>query len=280
MELSPQLLFAKVMHQRVTPRKNGFWYHVYYLTFPFSQRANLSDGWRFGVNRKGLMSFWEKDYGPRDGSPIRPWLEEIFTRYGMEELCHGEVVLVTMPRVLGYGFNPVSFWLCHDQEGVLRAVIAEVHNTFGEHHSYLCAHADGKPITGEEWMEAEKLFHVSPFMQREGYYSFRFDYRPEQAKLGVWIDYYAPDGTLLLLTSVMGSMVPYTRANLWRAFWQVPLVTVKTIALIHWQAVRLWVLKRIPYVPKPRQIEPKISTTRNITKMSSSGKNDVKAPPL
>ena len=113
----------------------------------------------------------------------------------------GDIRLMSLPRVLGYGFNPVSFWLCQDRAGGLRAVLVEVNNTFGERHSYLCCHADHAPITGSDVLVSRKVFHVSPFIAVEGHYCFRFQLSGERVAIN--IDLEDADG-LLLRTSVGG----------------------------------------------------------------------------
>lgn len=269
MELAPQLFFAKVMHKRLLPRINGFTYKVYYIAAPLSSLSAIADGWRFALNTFGLMSFYSRDHGPRSGANLEPWIRQLLLEYNIDQ-ADGEVVLVALPRILGYGFNPVSFWLCLDKDEQLRAVLCEVHNTFREQHSYLCTREDRQPITGEDWLVSEKQFHVSPFLKREGTYRFRFDYRPLDRKLGVWIDYYNAQTQKQLLTSLVGHLMPLTRQNRRRAFWQFPLVSLKVIGLIHWQALKL-LSKRIRYIPKPQQLEQTISYGGNLTKKLGDG---------
>ena len=144
--IAPQLLLSKVMHKRLFPRENGFAYGIYYLAVPLTQIDGMQDGWRFGVDRFGLMSFFRRDHGPRDGSDLHTWIKKILHEQNLQDI-DGDIVLVCMPRILGYVFNPVSFWLCHDRAGALRAILCEVNNTFSESHCYLCAHADGRAIS-------------------------------------------------------------------------------------------------------------------------------------
>lgn len=244
MTSAPMLFSAKVMHKRHVPTVNAFTYNVFYLAFPYRERQALADGWRFGVDRAGLMSF-------STSSLINP--EHLIEEWGLMPE-DGELMVVTMPRVLGYEFNPVSFWLTLNKDKQLCAVIAEVHNTFGERHNYICAHADRRPIRASDVITAQKLFHVSPFMPRQGRYKFRFDLNLEDNKLGIWIDYEQPDGRLDLSTSLLGHLQPYTRENRQRFFWQIPWLSLKVMGLIHWQALKLWLGHRIPYIPKPIQL--------------------------
>lgn len=253
MDIEPQIFSANVMHKRLFPKENSFTYSVYYLALPLP-----------APNIPGrLTRFDARDVGYRDGSDPGDYAKSILAHYGLEQATQ-HIMLITMPRVLGYVFNPVSFYLCLNAEKRLSAVIAEVHNTFGEQHTYLCARPDHAPVGADDWLEAQKLFHVSPFLEREGNYRFRFSL--QENKLGIWIDYFDKENNKQLLTSLTGSLTPLTKQSLRKAFWSHPLVTLKTILLIHWQALKL-VKKRIRYIPKPRQYEEKISATSNLTKM-------------
>ncbi|MFN7114678.1 MAG: DUF1365 domain-containing protein [Alphaproteobacteria bacterium] len=259
---APQILTATVMHKRTYPKVNAFTYGIYYLWMPLSQLERFSDGWRFGVNARGLLSFYNKDHGPRDGSALQPWIRAHLQDWGVTT-ADGEIILVTMPRSFGHVFNPVSFWLCCDVAGAVRAILCEVHNTFGEMHSYLCAHADGREIVSDDWLEARKVFHVSPFLERHGSYKFRFALQPE--KFGAWIDFYEPDGRRQLLTSLVGTLCDYNRPARQRAFWRHPAVALVALWRIHWQALKL-VAKGIKYIPKPLQNKEKITAVDNLTK--------------
>lgn len=252
MELAPCIYTTNVMHKRLFPKVNQFTYGVYYLALPLPAAPLPSR----------LLSFRDKDHGARDGSDIQVWARTILMDYGLNETID-HITLITMPRVLGYVFNPVSFFLCLDRDKQLRAVICEVHNTFGEQHNYLCARADHAPISPEEWLETNKLFHVSPFLPREGSYKFRFALADN--KLGIWIDYYDQAQNKQLLTSLTGTFTPLNASSLRAAFWSHPLVTLKVISLIHWQAIKL-ASKRIRYILKPVQRDETISSTHNLTK--------------
>jgi len=255
---APGILFGKVMHKRIFPKVNQFTYGIYYISVPISDIHSLNDGVRFGVNRAGLLSFHEKDHGDRSGGNLEIWARKILEDWEIGN-ADGQIVLLTMPRVLGYVFNPVSFWLCFDTQKKLRAVICEVNNTFGETHSYICARDDGAPIEKEDSLETGKVFHVSPFLEREGHYKFRFSYT--EGGFGAWIDFYDEKGEKKLLTSLMGRFAPWSRKERKRAFWGYPLVTLKAIALIHFQAARI-LLKKINYVSKPVQKPERTSVTR------------------
>lgn len=239
------LFKAKVMHRRLRPKENKFTYSVAYLAFTLGEEPSLASK-LLKYNRFGLYGFYDKDHGARDGSPLLPWIREVLARQSIAA-ADGEVILVAHPRLLGYVFNPVSFWLCLDKKSALRAVLCEVNNTFGEHHSYLIAPPEDRAIQPDEWIEAQKMFHVSPFLAVEGNYSFRFNYTG--GKLGVWIDYHDQDGRMLL-TSLTGNLLPLTDRALLTQFATSPLMTFGVILRIHWQAVKLF-LKRARYHPKP-----------------------------
>jgi uncharacterized protein len=242
------LLRAQVVHSRNLPRENRFRYSVYYLSFPLSRMAEIAQSKLCGVNKAHLMSYHEKDHGDASMSN-EPWARGILKEWGLDAVCDGEITVVAMPRILGYQFNPVSFWFCCDAAGALRCVLSEVHNTFGEAHIYVSYHEDHRPITGDDWMESVKLFHVSPFMRIDGKYRYRFIF--SDAKIAVWITYEQNDG-VVLHTSLIGTRHPLNARNLAYCLVRYPLVTFKVVGLIHWQALKL-TLKGVRYHRKPPQ---------------------------
>ncbi|MBK5106204.1 MAG: DUF1365 domain-containing protein [Burkholderiales bacterium] len=244
--MKPSIVFGEVMHRRLRPAEHRFVYPVYFLRLPLSElsRGRRTYGGLFSVNRWNLLSLRHADHG--DGGDPLAWIRGLLAREGIHA-ADGEVVLQTFPRVLGYVFNPVSFWFCHDRAGALRAVLAVVNNTFGERHSYLLARADQLPIAEGELLEARKVLHVSPFCPVRGGYRFRF-LQPEGRALAR-IDYADEQGDLLH-TSVSGRAELLSAATLARAFFGYPLMTLGIILRIHYQALRLWV-KRVPFFTKP-----------------------------
>jgi len=239
-----------VIHRRLRPAEHRFRYRVFYLRFPLSRIGELRNR-LFSLNRFNLFSFHFADHG--DGGDPQAWIRGLLAREGVSG-ADGEVVLQTFPRVLGYVFNPVSFWYCHAADGALRAIVAEVNNTFGERHCYLLEGADaGAGIRAGELLRATKVFHVSPFCAVEGNYRFRFvasSGQPGTAQRSVArIDYADPAGDLLH-TSVSGTAGPFSAATLLRVALSHPMMTLGVIARIHWQALRLW-LKHVPFHHKP-----------------------------
>lgn len=252
-----EICTGRVMHKRVKPVVHQFSYGVFFIRVPLSRLAQLANRW-FSLNRFNLLSFHERDHGPLDGTSLDAWARTLLAREGLRT-CDGEIVLQAFPRLLGYVFNPISIWYCHDREGNLRAALAEVRNTFGEHHNYLVAHSDERPITPGDWLMAKKVFHVSPFCEVKGHYRFRFEQDGERAF--AQIDYF--DGTndtdKLLVTTVYGAPSPLNASSALGAFFAHPLMTFGVVARIHWQALKLW-LKRVPFWSKPEP--PAIETTR------------------
>jgi len=252
-EIAQKILKGKVMHKRLLPKVNAFSYGIYYMALPLSQLGQLP----IAYNRFSAMSFYDKDHGLCDGSNLEKWARNILDEYSVNT-ADGEITLICMPRIMGYVFNPVSFWLCHDKQGNIRAILCEVHNTFGEKHTYICVHDDHRPIANGDTLKADKVFHVSPFIEREGHYSFKFSFKEES--FGAWIDLYDEHGNKKLMTSLMGVLIPASRRNFRHVFWAYPLITAKAITLIHWQAFKL-ITKGIKYIAKPTQKQKKTSIT-------------------
>lgn len=248
-----QIFFGGVMHSRLRPKRNAFRYRVFFMRFRLSEIGALENR-LFSVNRWNLFSFHFRDHGARDGSAPEPWIRAQLAHAGISE-ADGEVYLQAFPRMLGYVFNPASFWLCHDRAGALRAVLCEVNNTFGEHHSYLLAHPDRRPIEGGDALVALKAFHVSPFCDVQGDYTFQFRVAAQTSHIR--IDYNDPQGRLLL-TSVWGGAEAFGTGSLARAFFLYPWMTLGVIARIHYQGLKLW-LKGVPWFAKPAPPKHEVS---------------------
>lgn len=257
MAVSPRLLIGQVMHRRLRPVVNAFTYPVFFIQLPVADLA-AGNGPFFSVDRSNLLSFQQKDHGPRDGSPLLPWIQALLHRHGLPD--DGEIVLQCFPRVFGFVFNPVSFWFCRNRDGHLIAVLAEVSNTFGGRHSYLLHNPDGAPLRAGQVLQASKEFHVSPFCEVEGGYRFRFFL--ERKCPVVRIDYDDAEGELLL-TSIAGRSTAWSSRALLGALLRMPFLTAGVMVRIHWQALKLW-FKGVPFVgvnprvtPQPLQESPK-----------------------
>jgi uncharacterized protein len=245
---------GEVRHTRFRPALNRFVYPTYFLMLPMrSLRATASKV--LPRNRFGLISFFDRDHGDGSNDSLA-WLERLLAREGVSDAV-GEVWLHCYPRVLGFTFKPVSFWYCHREDGSLAAVVVEVNNTFGERHCYLL---NGPALAFGRELQADKVFHVSPFCDVAGGYRFRFmrndlhpssaEQRKHTARTVARIDHHDAQG-LLIQTSVSGALAPLTAGRLRAAFFGMPLMTLGVIARIHWQALRLW-SKRVPFFSKPK----------------------------
>ncbi len=245
-EATHTLIAATVVHRRQRPRENAFRYRVAYLCLDLGTLDEAVGRW-LKVDRPGLVSFRRADHGGRDGGDLKAWLRDILSEDGLDAVCDGEVVLMTMPRMLGYVFNPVSFWFCRDRAGDLRAVLCAVNNTFGERHCYLVHHDDRRPIHPDAWLDGRKMFHVSPFLPVEGNYRFRF--RLDEKIAHVDVNYHDAEG-LMLATSVGGRREPLSDRAVLRRFLGNPIMTLGVVFRIHWQALQLW-RKRAKFYRKP-----------------------------
>ena len=238
---------GEVRHTRLRPATHRFAYRTFFLMLPMRQLARQPEA-LLRRNRRGALSFHDRDHG-EGGDDALAWIESLLRSHGIED-AQGEIWLQTYPRVLGYVFKPVSFWYCHRADGALRAVVAEVNNTFGERHCYLleghATDAKGGLPWGQE-LRSVKVFLVSPFCDVQGQYRFRF-MRTEQ-RIVARVDHDDATGCILQ-TSVSGRLVPISRASLRQALWGTPLMTLAVVARIHWQALQLW-LKRVPFFRKP-----------------------------
>lgn len=257
----PQLCFGTVSHRRLRPSAHAFNYGVYFMRLPLRTMANTHldlgslSGW-FSHNRFNLLSFYDVDHCDSGLTPLL-WIDALLKREGIND-ADGEIWLQAFPRVLGYVFNPVSFWFCHRSDGELRAVLCEVRNTFGERHRYLLDTGDVMSYGVE--LSARKIFHVSPFCEVKGDYRFRF-MRATQAYVDdrdglvertvARINYDDAQGQPLLLTSLSGISRPLSNAVVAKAFFLYPFMTFGVVAKIHWQALRLWI-KRVPFFRKPQ----------------------------
>ncbi len=243
------LVRARIYHRRSRPRVNEFKYHAFYFCLRLQDIGRLPRP-LVSLDRFNLISFHRKDFGPRDGSDLGVWIGAILRDNGLGDVADGDIVLQGHPRVLGYVFNPVSFWFCHDKAGALRAVLAEVSNTFGERHLYLVAHEDRRPIAPQDWLTSRKVFHVSPFMPVEGFYRFRF--RLEDGRVRADIHYHdaCDQGGPILVTYVDGERSDLSSGSVLRALLRHPLMTLAVIGLIHFQALKLWT-KRARFHRKP-----------------------------
>jgi DUF1365 family protein len=231
-------------HGRKGAVENAFCYSIDYVIV--DAETDVKAPALFARNRAGLTSLQDSDHGgPKGDGRGAIWVREVLAQHQITGVA--QVELMAQPRVLGHVFNPVSFWLCRRDDGALITVIAEVSNTFGDRHSYLCHHASLAEIKPEDHLRATKIFHVSPFQPVEGSYSFRFDIRAD--RVGVWIDYTQTDSGLI--ATLTGKRTALTNRGILRSMLRRPFGARRVLVLIHWQALKIW-WKGGGYKPRPK----------------------------
>lgn len=249
-----QIFQALTYHERYKPKNNRFIYKQYYVSLDLSHLDNTCPF--FSVDRFNLFSFYQKDYGPMDGSSLYTWAMALADQHFHEQTKEiKRILLVTQPRILGWAFNPASFWIYLNQRDEIVSVLVEVHNTYNENHSYLSLPGESGILTEEDITESPKVFHVSPFFDIKGLYQFRFK-RTEKA-LGVWINY-GDAAEIFLSTSLTGKLYPLELKRLLKLFIKIPAANIKTLALIHWQALKL-AFKKANYREKPQPPQESIT---------------------
>jgi DUF1365 family protein len=258
------------MHRRLTPRHHRFKYSVFALLLDLDALPELDRTLRlFKYNRRGLFSFKDRDHGPvkGEGSPdLRRWLDSLLADAGI--VANGARRVLCYPRIFGYVFNPLSVWFCHDEQEQLKAIVYEVHNTYEERHAYVLPvpqatepdadipeHRPGNARPDDAVaMQNEpsisvgratiklirhscpKNFYVSPFLSRDCRYHFRI--RPPGENVAIAI-HEEEAGKPILNASFAGARLALTDTMLLRMLLRYPLMTLKVIVAIHYEAVRL-----------------------------------------
>jgi DUF1365 family protein len=242
---SARIYHGMVQHQRLRPFRHRLRYRVFnfYLDLAALTEVAHSSRW-FSYNRFNLFSFYDRDHGPRDGSPALSWAHFHAAKAGID-ITGGKVYLLCLPRVLGYVFNPISIYFLHAAGGELRGVIYQVRNTFGGMHSYCIKLDDASPPLRHR---AEKAFHVSPFMPMAGEYHFRLI--PPGERYELLIQQYV-DAALTLTASQIATPEGFTDQSLWRCFWRYPLLTLKVIGGIHYEAIKIFFRKNSKFYRSP-----------------------------
>jgi DUF1365 family protein len=225
---------ARVAHRRCVPPLYRFVYRIFYLLVDIDRLDELARDLRtFSYNRFNLVSLHDADHG--DGGGLRDWAERLL-RASDVALDGGRIRLLAMPRLLGLVFNPISLWYCEHRDGSLRAVIAEVRNTFGEKHSYVLA-SGGAVLPYGVMPEKEKCFHVSPFFGLEGRYRFTLSEPGERLRVAI---HETRGGAPLMDATLAGERVALRDTTLARQVLGLPLQALKVVAAIHWEALKLW----------------------------------------
>ncbi len=255
---SGRLYFGHVMHARLKPFRHKFRYRVFSVLVDIDRLAALAARTRiFSYNCGNIISFHDKDHGYRDGSRLRPWVEDVLKDSGID-YAGGKIELLCYPRMFGYVFNPLSVYYCYDPLNTLQAVIYEVSNTFGEWHAYVAPVQTRNRETGAVTQSTAKVFYVSPFMRVSGSYRFRITNPGD--KISIAIRQTETDGAVLIAT-FNGRRRSFSDATLVKALVSYPLMTVKVIGAIHWEALRLW-FKGAQHVKKPPPPMGRVSAGR------------------
>jgi DUF1365 family protein len=228
------LYAGHVVHHRQRPRRHSLRYRVFWLLLDLDELGGLARRlWLFSHNRLGLLSFRDRDYAAGSQEPLRGQIERLMSEAGLEP-DGGPIRLLTMPRLMGYAFNPLNVYFCHRRDGALAAILYEVNNTFGERHSYMIPVTDPEPPI---YQSCAKNFHVSPFMDMD--LTYRFSVRPPGDAVAVTIAVTDRHGTMLT-ASLSGKRQALTDLALLRAVLLFPLLTLKVSAGILWEALFIW----------------------------------------
>jgi DUF1365 family protein len=234
-EFRSNIYEGRVFHQRLSPLKHRLSYKVFSMLIDLDELPRLHHKLKlFSHNQFNIFSFWDEDFGSKTGGSIAQYARKVLSDSGWD-LNNGSVKLLCYPRIFGYVFNPLSVYYCYDSFNTLRVIICEVSNTFNERHSYLIK----VDQTGSRHVHhsCKKKFYVSPFIGMDAVYHFRIT--PPTDRLTVFIDQHDDKGPLLK-ASFSGHSKVLTDRSLISLLIRYPLMSVKVIGGIHWEALKLW----------------------------------------
>ena len=232
-----------VRHSRINPLRHSFSYRVFAVFLDIEEIATVQKNTHlFSYNRFNLFSFYDKDHGPRDGAPLAPWVKQQLNQHEVD-IQGGKIFLFSMPRLLGYVFNPLSIFFCYMPDGTLGAIIYEVKNTHGEQHCYVVSAPKIKSHETVLSHSEKKVFFVSPFISMDA--SYRFRTSMSNNRLSVLIKVLSTSGDSMVAT-LQAYQSNLNDLSLISVFIKDPIMTVKVIAGIHYEALWLWI-KRAPF---------------------------------
>lgn len=253
--LRSALYRGEVLHHRFRPVRHRFVYRVDSFLFDLDELESTAARCRlFSVNRFNLFSFYFRDFGVGSDQSPRDYLRGLLAEHQLPEPARAQ--LLCYPRILGYTFNPLSIYYCYDRDDHLYAVLYEVSNTFGQRHSYLIPAGDDAPGKAAVLrQQCDKGFYVSPFIPMQARYHFRL-HRPGE-RLAVAIRETDRDGALLHAV-FRGARRPMTDRELMASFCRLPLMTLRVVLAIHWQALKLYI-KGMRILPRPDEPEQPVT---------------------
>jgi uncharacterized protein len=235
---------GSVMHRRFSPRHHRFRYRAFWFLLDLDELAELARSTRlFSCNRLNLFSLHDCDHGDGSAASIRGQINTLLRANGVGAAI-ARVELFCMPRTLGYVFNPLSVYFCRRQNNSLAAIVYQVHNTFGERHSYVIpVEASGRVVR----QQCQKVFYVSPFMDL----NLRYDFRITQPGDHISVAIRASNGTSPVMVAVLTARRrDFSDVTLLSALLTMGAITLKVTAAIHWEALRL-LSKRIRLRSRP-----------------------------
>ena len=241
-----------VTHERFKPKRHYFSYKTFSLLIDLNELKNIEKKVKFfSYNKFNILSFYNIDHGKRDGSSLTKWVKGTLKKSKIN-IDIKKVKLLCYPRFFGYVFNPLSIFYCYDKNLKLKAVLYEVKNTFNEQHTYVfrCLTSSNLILNN-----CNKKFYVSPFIEMKTFYNFRL-LKPGK-KINVLIKQNDEQG-LLLIARQVGKRLDLTSKNLFFEFIKHPLMSIKVISAIHFEAFRLW-FKGIKHVKKKIKIKNRVS---------------------
>jgi DUF1365 family protein len=252
-DIASAIYRGTVAHRRLRPRQHALKYSAFWMLFDLDELPSLGRSLTlFSYNRFNLFGFYDRDHGDSSGAVLRVWVDGHLKDAGIVT-DGGPIRLLSMPRLLGYVFNPISIYFCYRRDGTLNAIIYEVNNTFGQRHSYLIPVEPGAGRTITQ--SCAKQLYVSPFNDMDMSYSFKV--QPPEASVAVAVDVLDAAG-LIITTSLSGKRQALSDAAIAGTFLRHPLLSLKVIAGIHWEALRLW-LKGMKITERPPCPEQPVS---------------------
>jgi len=241
-----------ITHKRFKPKRHFFKYKIFSLLIDLREIQNLEKRIKiFSYNRFNILSFYNTDHGPRDGSSLTDWVKKALSEAKID-IGAGTIKLLCYPRFFGYVFNPLSIFYCYDDNLQLKAILYEVKNTFNEQHTYVFAASNSSNLILHK---CHKKFYVSPFIEMETFYNFRL-LKPGKI-LNIFIKLKDDKGTLLTACQV-GKKLEMSSKNLLFQFLKHPLMSFKVIMAIHFEALRLWI-KGVKLVKRKIKIKNNLS---------------------